>query len=118
MSTKHAEKYNSEAELKAAVDAGILVAPYVAYVVDELGNKKMYFSNDSTIYPYELNIAEEVMETLNRINNSEIYCTEEEYTAIATPNEDGSYNECPATQPDGTIKMVVFDPNVKYYVYE
>lgn len=118
MSTKHAEIYKSEDELNAAVAAGILVAPYVAYVIDEEGNKYMYFSSDSNVHPYEQNIAEEVMAVLNDIRNSEVYCTEEEYNLIVTPNEDGTYNECVATQPDGTTKTVVFSENVKYYIYE
>lgn len=118
MSTKHAEIYKSEAELKQAVTDGILVAPYVAYVIDEEGNKKVFFSNDISVHPYEMTIGEEVMSLINDIRNGEVYCTEEEYNAIITPNEDGTYNECNATQPDGTIKTVVFNENVKYYVYE
>lgn len=118
MSTKHAEIYRSEAELEAAIAEGILVAPYVAYIEDEDGGKKVVFSNDTSVHPYEANIAEEVMEVLNSIRNSEIYCTESEYNAIITPNEDGTYNECPATQPDGNVKMVIFNPNVKYFIYE
>ena len=118
MATKHAEIYNSLEELNAAVAAGILVAPYIAYVVDAEGNKQMYFSSDSTIHPYEQNIAEAVMSVLNDIRNGEVYCTEEEYNKIIKQNEDGTYNECTATQPDGTTKIVTFDANVKYYVYE
>lgn len=118
MSSKHAEIYSSVQEMENAIASGELVAPYVAYVVDTDGNKQMFFSDDTNVHPYEANIAEEVMEILNNIRNSEVYCTEDEYNAIITPNEDGSYNECTATQPDGSVKVVIFDPNVKYYVYE
>ena len=118
MVKKHAEIYNSVQELENAVASGILEAPYVAYIVDDEGNKKMVFSNDTSLHPYEANIADEVMEILNNIREGEVYCTEDEYNAIITPNEDGTYNECTITQPDGTTKIVVFNPNVKYYIYE
>jgi hypothetical protein len=118
MSTKHAEIYKSEAELKQAVLDGVLVAPYVAYFIDEDGKENVVFSNDTSVHPYEMTIGEEVMSLINEIRNSEVYCTEEEYNAIITPNEDGSYNECVATQPDGSTKLVTFNENVKYFVYE
>lgn len=118
MSAKHAEIYKSQDELNKAISDGTLVAPWVAYIVDSEGNKQISFSNDATLGEYEANIAEEVMSLINNIRNGEVYCTESEYIAITTPNDDGSYNECVATQPDGTTIYVTYNPNVKYYIYE
>ena len=112
MVKKHAEIYNSVQELENAVASGILEAPYVAYIVDDEGNKKMVFSNDTSLHPYEANIADEVMEILNHIREGEVYCTEDEYNRLIT---DGKGL---VTNIDGTKSEVIFDLNKMYYIYE
>ena len=110
---KHVGVYKNQAELKA--DLSNLKSPWVAYVETATGGFEVHYSTDMVWSGDGLTIEEEVLERIDKLENSVVTLTEDEYeNLIKAPQGEKIFIHPLGGEP----VEISYSPDVFYYTYD